>query len=288
MVSILGGAQDLRNSRFTVFRVVGRTKRKSPVNQADDVSEGTRIDWACDVQNVYQRIVANLIDGDPAAMQHSIDRLTRELPAPANAAESLLLRRSAAMFLDRAGQFAHQRFHISFAQGTCRSAPPLVSEATWMDAHRPFPTLLEGWHGSYTEWFNTNHTLPAALRAARLIEQRFDEPWTTARLARAVGCSRTTLSEQFDRYFGLTPSEYLVRVRMRQGMIRLRTSNDSIEDVERSVGYQSNKFYSRVQQFTNLTPSQVRALSDEQFQSRIEERIPVRAPAPRSRRETMN
>lgn len=268
---------------------MGRTKGKSWSNDTEAVSEGTRIDWACDVQNVYQRIVADLMDGDPAAIRHSIERLACELPPPANASESLHLRRSTAMFLDRAGHFAHQRFHISFAQEMCPTAPPLVIEAMWMDARTPLPTLLEGWHRSYADWFSSDHTLPAALRAARLIEQRFQEPWTTARLGRAIGCGRTSLFEQFVQYFGESPPEYLARVRIRNGMMRLRISSDCIDEVAGAMGYQSsNKFYARVRTYTGLTPSQIRALDERQYHRLMQERIPDRPHARMSRTEPKN
>jgi AraC-like DNA-binding protein len=71
-------------------------------------------------------------------------------------------------------------------------------------------------------------------------------------------------------------------------MSRLRTSTESIDEIARACGYQSNKFYAAVRRFTGLTPSQVRALDDGEFQRLLEERLPLRALPRPSRRETMN
>jgi AraC-like DNA-binding protein len=70
-----------------------------------------------------------------------------------------------------------------------------------MEAGRDIPLLLEQWSKSYSDWFSRLHALPPALRAARVIEQRFSERLTVTELARAAGCSRTTLVELFARCF---------------------------------------------------------------------------------------
>jgi AraC-like DNA-binding protein len=214
--------------------------------------------------------------------------VSRELPPPANSRESIDLRRSAAMFLDRAAQFAHRRFHVAFAQKMCDAAPPLISEADWMEGEATLPMLFERWCGSCIGWFDNNHAVPAVLRDMRLLDELFAEPWRVATLARLNGCSRTTLSEQFDQFVGFPPSEYLARVRTRKLMIRLRTSSDSNDDVARASGYQSNKFYRRVRELTGLTPSQIRALDEREFQRLLEECIPLRGLPRPSRRQTMN
>jgi AraC-like DNA-binding protein len=75
---------------------------------------------------------------------------------------------------------------------------------------------------------------------------------------------------------GLTPSEFLVRVRVREGLCLLRTTTASVEDVARLVGYQSsNKFYGRVHGYTGLRPSQVRELDGPAFEHMLDECIPL-------------
>ena len=82
--------------------------------------------------------------------------------------------------------------------------------------------------------------------------------------------------ERFTSTVGLTASEYLVRVRVRQGLGLLRTTAASVEDVARLVGYQSsNKFYGRVRSYTGLKPSQVRTLEARRFEHMLDECIPL-------------
>ena len=46
---------------------------------------------------------------------------------------------------------------------------------------RSIDELLDEWNAGYAAWFDRHHTLPPALRAARLLEQRFAEPLTLER-----------------------------------------------------------------------------------------------------------
>ena len=141
---------------------------------------------------------------------------------------------------------------------------------------RSIDELLDEWNAGYAAWFDRHHTLPPALRAARLLEQRFAEPLTLETLAQAAGASRTILGQQFTRIFGLTPSDYLARLRVREGLRRLRHGGDSVEAVAQAVGYKSeNKFYARVRAYTGLRPSQVRELEDAAFDALLERSVPL-------------
>lgn len=47
-----------------------------------------------------------------------------------------------------------------------------------------------------------------------VIEARYREPWTVERLARQVGCNRTTLEQDFKDLTGMTVHACLVRRRI--------------------------------------------------------------------------
>jgi AraC-like DNA-binding protein len=131
----------------------------------------------------------------------------------------------------------------------------------WLVRGQTLDELLNGWAASVETWFERHHVIPPALRARRLLHGHLPAPFSLDSLARAVGCSRTTLIQQFTAAVGMTPSEYGTRLRVREGLRRLGDSSEAVEDAARRAGYSSvNKLYRRVRQYTGLTPSQVREL----------------------------
>jgi len=232
----------------------------------DDVSEGIGLDWASSVRNVYQCFVGHLIDGDPTRLRAKVEWLHASLPSPSNRAESILLRQSLAMLMDRTARAFDQRFHANFSHRPCEASPPPENDAAWIDPQITIERLLDRWIAGYTTWFDRHHVLPPATQARRILEERFSEHHTIGSLARATGCSRTSLMLQFRTLFGLSPSEYLARLRVAQGIQRLRTPGVSADDAASYAGYQSaNKFYARLKRHAGLRPSQVRALADAEF-----------------------
>lgn len=248
-----------------------------------DSHHGLRLAWASSVRNLYQTVVGELSCGNPARIDLAVQRLKTDLPPPVNDVEADHLRQSLAIFLDRGARAVHERFHANFSRSMCAVSPPPQSEAAWINT-RPIGDLLDEWNAVYAAWFNRHHTLPPALRAARILEERFAEPLTVAALAQAAGASRTILGQQFMRIFGLTLSDYLARVRVREGLRRLRRCGNSVETAAQAVGYKSeNKFYARVRTYTGLRPSQVRELDDAAFEGMLERYVPLMVRRPSTR-----
>lgn len=78
--------------------------------------------------------------------------------------------------------------------------------------------------------------LASALRA---IHARPEHPWTVAHLAKHAALSRSTFFARFAQTVGVAPMTYLVAWRMALAKKRLRTPDQTIEQVARSVGYSS-------------------------------------------------
>lgn len=70
-------------------------------------------------------------------------------------------------------------------------------------------------------------------------------PWTVEQLAAAGGVSRATLTRRFVEFVGESPSAYLARWRLHLAARRLRTTDDSVGKIARSVGYTSEYAFSR-------------------------------------------
>jgi AraC-like DNA-binding protein len=113
-----------------------------------------------------------------------------------------------------------------------------------------------------------------SLRAKQLLHNRYAEPLPTQVLASAVGSNRTSLIEEFQGAFGISPAEYLVRACMRESLRRLRKRGMTVEEAARRCGYQSvGRFRTRVRRATGLTPSQIRQLEECKFDALLEDRF---------------
>jgi AraC-like DNA-binding protein len=69
--------------------------------------------------------------------------------------------------------------------------------------------------------------------------------WNVERLAAVGGVSRSTLGRRFVEFVGESPSAYLTRWRLHLAAWRLRTTDDSVGKIARSVGYSSEYAFSR-------------------------------------------
>ncbi|WP_129955370.1 helix-turn-helix transcriptional regulator [Rahnella sp. PD4] len=71
-----------------------------------------------------------------------------------------------------------------------------------------------------------------------------DAKWTLQKLAGQAAMSRTTFALRFKEFVGLSPMDYLTRWRMTLAADRLRHSRDSVAEIGRAVGYESEKSFS--------------------------------------------
>jgi AraC-like DNA-binding protein len=93
-------------------------------------------------------------------------------------------------------------------------------------------------------------------RAMSLMHERPGHPWSVATLAQASYLSRTIFSERFRALVGVTPMHYLGSYRMTLAAEKLRNRQLNLHQVAESVGYASEKAFSRAfQRWTGLTPS---------------------------------
>lgn len=66
------------------------------------------------------------------------------------------------------------------------------------------------------------------------------------KLAKEFGISRTLLFENFKRYTGFTPANYLMQVRIKQAKLLLKTSDSSIEEIATRVGFRDAGHFSQI------------------------------------------
>jgi AraC-like DNA-binding protein len=78
-----------------------------------------------------------------------------------------------------------------------------------------------------------------------LLHGRYAHPWTLDELARAVGLSRSTLTERFTRHLDMPPMRYLQRRRLLIAAERLRTTPHAVAHIGYEVGYESEAAFNR-------------------------------------------
>jgi len=92
------------------------------------------------------------------------------------------------------------------------------------------------------------------------VRDNLTEPLKVADLAAVAGCSADQLNRRMRRVFGLTASQYVLRVRVETASELLLTTDDPIAVVAATCGfYDQPSFTHRFARLTNSTPAQFRA-----------------------------
>lgn len=102
--------------------------------------------------------------------------------------------------------------------------------------------------------------LARAERARLLLSTDYRAPWTLASLARAVGCNRTTLQEEFHQVTGTSVHRFLVQRRVHEAQRLLAASDVKTSRVSQEVGFRSASAFGRhFKRITGVTLSTYRA-----------------------------
>lgn len=105
--------------------------------------------------------------------------------------------------------------------------------------------------------------VPAAVaRAVCYLQARFTEDVTLDELARAACCSPFHLSRRFKRATGMTPFQYLVRLRVDHArhLVSAGAGERSLADVARAAGFADQSHLTRqMKKVLGVTPGMLRA-----------------------------
>ena len=96
--------------------------------------------------------------------------------------------------------------------------------------------------------------------AAAEMEQNFSQPISMSKLASSVFLSERHFRRQFEKAYGITPSEYLLGLRLRTATKLLSSGSRNITDVAIACGFSDGNYFSRVFRRTyGISPSDYRA-----------------------------
>jgi AraC-like DNA-binding protein len=186
-----------------------------------------RARWLRAVVRELQLTAGEIAGADPASAQRMAMALRARVPAPLTPVDRCLLD----YFLDKAALAALPPGARALARLQTSTAPAAV----------PPPQS-------------------SMVRARRLLETRYVEPWTVDRLARQVGCPHRVLAREFRSEYGTSIHSYLIDQRVSAAMALLAEERSKVEAVSALVGYRSKKnFYAEFRRVTGVTPAQFRS-----------------------------
>jgi AraC-like DNA-binding protein len=100
------------------------------------------------------------------------------------------------------------------------------------------------------------HFVAAAIAYLR---QHLHEPVGIADLVRHVGFSRARMFDMFKAQTGLTPNDYLQRMRIEKAQEQLRQTKLSVTEIGLAVGFSSGQYFSTVfARYTGVSPTRFR------------------------------
>jgi len=79
----------------------------------------------------------------------------------------------------------------------------------------------------------------------QLMHKKMHQDWTIEKLAHQSGMSRATLVRRFRKSVGIPPIQYLTQWRLLKTHNMLKYSNQSLEDISRTVGFASSQTLSK-------------------------------------------
>jgi AraC-like DNA-binding protein len=165
-----------------------------------------------------------------------------------------------------AGRTFHSQYHGRFGGRACTNFSIDLTLGAWSAAVPDPRERLASWTRASLSAFNGTHPPCPCERAAEILRRRFQAPPDLDTLAAEVGSSKSALSRSFSKCYGMTPGEYLTRVRLLWFTDAVRASHRSCAELAARAGYSSyHNLSDALRALTGLAPGQVRSLTHEQL-----------------------
>lgn len=103
------------------------------------------------------------------------------------------------------------------------------------------------------------HLCEHVLQMTRYMQEHYQEKITLDMLSEELHISKFHLSRLFRQAMGMTPGEYLTRLRINRAKLLLRQTGDSIAAICEQIGFENPSYFIRLfRRFENSTPGEYR------------------------------
>ena len=104
----------------------------------------------------------------------------------------------------------------------------------------------------------TSDDIPEVLsQILRDMHSSFFEHYRMSEYAARASVSKATMERMFKRYLGVSPQEYLIKIRIETAQVIIQGSNNSFQEIAKRVGYKNlYHFSASFRKVTGMTPSE--------------------------------
>ena len=122
-----------------------------------------------------------------------------------------------------------------------------------------FVGIYRGCHREETMFDHSGYEAFRELR--RCMRRQPDFPWTVEEMAARVQVSPSHFYVMYRSFFGCTPIQDLIRIRIQQAKVLLQYGEESLGQIAELVGYRNHYHFSRqFRQETGMSPSEYRKM----------------------------
>lgn len=231
-----------------------------------NAKEPIRAEWMYEVRSVGQSFMCRTSDAERLEFAEALAWLREAVPDAASSQELDEMNTLLKLWAITAGRTFHAEYHGRFRVRRCTDFSVDLTLGAWNAGQMDPRDRLASWTREFLSAFNSVHPPCPCERAAEVLRRRFRSPLHLETLAAEIGCSKSVLTRSFRTCYGMTPGEYLTRVRLLRFFDAARASNRSCAELAADAGYSSyHNLSDSLWSLTRVTPARVRSLSDEQL-----------------------
>jgi AraC-like DNA-binding protein len=235
-------------------------------------------EWTYRARSMCQSFACRIFHADRYELEEGLDWLRDALPtADAQSPQhATALRELLLIAVTRAAEALHRRYHRLVSQRCAQGSALEEATAAWANIDEDSRVLLGRWARAYLASFDATHPRPPAAQAAAILRRRYSAPPDLDALAHEVNASRSTLVRGFQRMYGMSPREYLIRVCLRRFVEEARKPGSSAARSAEAAGYASyHNVYDALRQRTGFVPSEIRHLSDDDIADLVHSKLSI-------------
>lgn len=235
-------------------------------------------EWVYRARSACQTLACRTFQADRYEFEEALEWLRQALPMadPRYPQQATALRELLMIGVDRAAAALHRHYHL-LVSGRCVGGFAVeTAMAAWADDYDDPRVPLARWTRRYLMAFDATHPWPAAASAAAIIRRRYGDRLDLDGLARDANSSRRGLTRGFRRLYGMSPGEYLVRVRLRRFIEEIRRNPANAGRTAEAVGYVSyHNLCDALRKRTGLIPREIRRLTEAEVLDLLHSKVDV-------------